>query len=130
MIFKVALCLLSSHEAEIVECDGFESIVDYLKTTLPALSQAQMEQTIVKVATRRSNAARAAHFQEDDAWGGDYLSVFETKKGPMLGAMNSPSPPVHKVHINRSTRSVLALLFIVVTRKLKRSLSFCGPLKL
>lgn len=50
MIFKVALCLLSSHEAEIVECDGFESIVDYLKTTLPALSQAQMEQTIVKVA--------------------------------------------------------------------------------
>lgn len=51
VIFKVALCLLSSHEAEIVECDGFESIVDYLKTTLPALSQTQMEQTIVKVPT-------------------------------------------------------------------------------
>ncbi|XP_075887234.1 TBC1 domain family member 4 isoform X3 [Nelusetta ayraudi] len=49
VIFKVAVCLLSSHEAEIVECDGFESIVDYLKTTLPALSQTQMEQTIVKV---------------------------------------------------------------------------------
>lgn len=55
VIFKVALCLLSSHEAEIVECDGFESIVDYLKTTLPALSQTQMEQTIVKVPARRSN---------------------------------------------------------------------------
>ncbi|XP_041857743.1 TBC1 domain family member 4 isoform X3 [Melanotaenia boesemani] len=49
VIFKVALCLLSSHEGEIVECDTFESIVDYLKTTLPTLTQAQMEQTIAKV---------------------------------------------------------------------------------
>lgn len=49
MIFKVALCLLSSHEGEIVECDSFESIVDYLKTTLPTLTQTQMEQTIAKV---------------------------------------------------------------------------------
>uniref|UniRef100_A0A671USZ2 TBC1 domain family member 4 n=1 Tax=Sparus aurata TaxID=8175 RepID=A0A671USZ2_SPAAU len=49
VIFKVALCLLSSHEGEIVECDSFESIVDYLKTTLPALTHAQMEQTIAKV---------------------------------------------------------------------------------
>ncbi|XP_032386032.1 TBC1 domain family member 4 isoform X2 [Etheostoma spectabile] len=48
-IFKVALCLLSSHEGEIVECDTFESIVDFLKTTLPALTQTQMEQTIAKV---------------------------------------------------------------------------------
>uniref|UniRef100_A0A669BBV2 TBC1 domain family member 4 n=1 Tax=Oreochromis niloticus TaxID=8128 RepID=A0A669BBV2_ORENI len=49
VIFKVALCLLGSHEGEIVECDSFESIVDYLKTTLPALSHTQMEQTIAKV---------------------------------------------------------------------------------
>ncbi|XP_029981176.1 TBC1 domain family member 4 isoform X2 [Sphaeramia orbicularis] len=49
VIFKVALCLLSSHEGEIVECDNFESIVDYLKTTLPSLTQTQMEQTIAKV---------------------------------------------------------------------------------
>ncbi|CAJ1079751.1 TBC1 domain family member 4 isoform X5 [Xyrichtys novacula] len=49
VIFKVALCLLSSHEKEIVECDSFESIVDYLKTTLPTLTPAQMEQTIAKV---------------------------------------------------------------------------------
>ncbi|KAL2081311.1 hypothetical protein ACEWY4_023164 [Coilia grayii] len=48
LIFKVALCLLSSHEGEIVECDSFETIVDYLKTSLPTLSQAQMEQTISK----------------------------------------------------------------------------------
>lgn len=49
VIFKVALCLLSSHEEEIMECDNFETIVDYLKTTIPNLSQTQMEQTITKV---------------------------------------------------------------------------------
>ncbi|KAM3862410.1 TBC1 domain family member 4 [Diretmus argenteus] len=49
VIFKVALCLLSSHEGEIVECDNFETIVDYLKTTIPTLTQTQMEQTIAKV---------------------------------------------------------------------------------
>uniref|UniRef100_A0A3P9NHR0 TBC1 domain family member 4 n=1 Tax=Poecilia reticulata TaxID=8081 RepID=A0A3P9NHR0_POERE len=49
VIFKVALCLLSSHEREIVACDSFESIVDYLKTTLPTLTQTQMEQAITKV---------------------------------------------------------------------------------
>lgn len=49
VIFKVALCLLSSHEGEIVECDSFESIVGYLKTTLPALTHTQMEETIAKV---------------------------------------------------------------------------------
>ncbi|XP_061647614.1 TBC1 domain family member 4 isoform X4 [Phyllopteryx taeniolatus] len=49
VIFKVALCLLSSHQGAIVECDSFESIVDYLKSTLPSLTQAQMEQSIAKV---------------------------------------------------------------------------------
>ncbi|KAM9803294.1 TBC1 domain family member 4 isoform 1-T1 [Syngnathus typhle] len=49
VIFKVALCLLSNHQGEIVECDSFESIVDYLKTTLPSLTQVQMELTIAKV---------------------------------------------------------------------------------
>ncbi|XP_072300949.1 TBC1 domain family member 4 isoform X2 [Eucyclogobius newberryi] len=49
VIFKVALCLLSSHESEIIKCDNFESIVDYLKTTLSSLNQTQMEQTMAKV---------------------------------------------------------------------------------
>lgn len=49
VIFKVALCLLSSHEGEILECDTFENIVDYLKTTIPTLTQNQMEETIKKV---------------------------------------------------------------------------------
>lgn len=49
VIFKVALCLLSNHEGEILECDGFESIVDYLKSTIPTLTHSQMEETITKV---------------------------------------------------------------------------------
>lgn len=61
VIFKVALCLLSSHEGEIVECDTFESIVDYLKTTLPNLNQTQMEQTIAKV---QSGKLYEIHFQD------------------------------------------------------------------
>uniref|UniRef100_A0A8C1KNZ9 TBC1 domain family member 4 n=1 Tax=Cyprinus carpio TaxID=7962 RepID=A0A8C1KNZ9_CYPCA len=48
VIFKVALCLLSSHEGEILECDGFESIVDYLKSTIPTLTHSQMEEMITK----------------------------------------------------------------------------------
>ncbi|XP_041115689.1 TBC1 domain family member 4-like isoform X2 [Polyodon spathula] len=49
VIFKVALSLLSSHEARIMECDGFESIVDFLKSTIPNLTIAQMEKTIAQV---------------------------------------------------------------------------------
>ncbi|XP_048879973.1 TBC1 domain family member 4 isoform X2 [Brienomyrus brachyistius] len=49
VIFKVALCLLSSHEGEIMECDSFEAIVDYLKSTIPNLTQDQMEQTMKQV---------------------------------------------------------------------------------
>ncbi|KAK1168053.1 TBC1 domain family member 4-like isoform X1 [Acipenser oxyrinchus oxyrinchus] len=49
VIFKVALSLLSSHEARIMECDSFESIVDFLKSTIPNLTIAQMEKTIAQV---------------------------------------------------------------------------------
>lgn len=48
VIFKVALCLLSSHKGEILECDNFESIVDYLKSTIPTLTHSQMEEIITK----------------------------------------------------------------------------------
>ncbi|XP_041699936.1 TBC1 domain family member 4 isoform X1 [Coregonus clupeaformis] len=49
VIFKVALCLLCSHEGEILKCDSFETTVDYLKTTIPNLTHTQMEETISKV---------------------------------------------------------------------------------
>uniref|UniRef100_W5N029 TBC1 domain family member 4 n=1 Tax=Lepisosteus oculatus TaxID=7918 RepID=W5N029_LEPOC len=49
VIFKVALYLLSSHESRIMECDSFETIVDFLKSTIPNLTLAQMEKTISQV---------------------------------------------------------------------------------
>ncbi|XP_061081628.1 TBC1 domain family member 4 isoform X2 [Conger conger] len=49
VIFKVALCLLSHHEGEIVKCDSFEAVVEYMKNTIPSLSQPQMELIIAQV---------------------------------------------------------------------------------
>ncbi|XP_075923957.1 TBC1 domain family member 4-like isoform X2 [Petromyzon marinus] len=49
VIFKVALSLLGSHQALIMQCDSFEGIMDFLKTTLPNLGLVQMEKTINQV---------------------------------------------------------------------------------
>ncbi|XP_048835149.1 TBC1 domain family member 4-like isoform X2 [Brienomyrus brachyistius] len=49
VVFKVALCLLQRHERNIIECDSFETIVDYLKSTMPNLTMAQMEQIVSQV---------------------------------------------------------------------------------
>ncbi|XP_067890418.1 TBC1 domain family member 4 isoform X9 [Heterodontus francisci] len=49
VIFKVALSLLSSHETLILQCDSFETIVEFIKSTIPNLSHTQMEKTIVQV---------------------------------------------------------------------------------
>ncbi|MEQ2164360.1 TBC1 domain member 1, partial [Goodea atripinnis] len=49
VIFKVALSLLSSHKPLILQHDSLESIVDFIKTTLPNLGLVQMEKTINQV---------------------------------------------------------------------------------
>ncbi|XP_010190644.1 PREDICTED: TBC1 domain family member 4 isoform X2 [Mesitornis unicolor] len=49
VIFKVALSLLSSQETSIMECESFENIVDFLKTTVPDMTQPQMEKIITQV---------------------------------------------------------------------------------
>ncbi|XP_078077706.1 TBC1 domain family member 4 isoform X2 [Mustelus asterias] len=49
VIFKVALSLLSSHGPSILQCDSFESIVDFIKTTIPNLNNTQMEKTMAQV---------------------------------------------------------------------------------
>ncbi|XP_067419344.1 TBC1 domain family member 4 isoform X3 [Emydura macquarii macquarii] len=49
VIFKVALSLLSSQEALVMECESFESIVDFLKTTIPDMTKPQMEKIITQV---------------------------------------------------------------------------------
>uniref|UniRef100_A0A7M4G3G1 TBC1 domain family member 4 n=1 Tax=Crocodylus porosus TaxID=8502 RepID=A0A7M4G3G1_CROPO len=49
VIFKVALSLLSSQEALIMGCETFENIVDFLKITIPDMTQSQMEKIITQV---------------------------------------------------------------------------------
>ncbi|NWI54474.1 TBCD4 protein, partial [Calyptomena viridis] len=49
VIFKVALSLLSSQETSIRGCESFENIVDFLKTTVPDMTQPQMEKIITQV---------------------------------------------------------------------------------
>ncbi|XP_058538815.1 TBC1 domain family member 4 isoform X3 [Neofelis nebulosa] len=49
VIFKVALSLLSSQETLIMECENFESIVEFLKTTLPDMNTSEMEKIITQV---------------------------------------------------------------------------------
>jgi len=49
VIFKVALSLLGSHKPLILQHDSLESIVEFIKTTLPNLGLVQMEKTINQV---------------------------------------------------------------------------------
>ena len=49
VIFKVALMLLGSHRELILQCDSFEGVVDFLKTTLPEMAHVQMERVINQV---------------------------------------------------------------------------------
>ncbi|KAH0624468.1 hypothetical protein JD844_031937 [Phrynosoma platyrhinos] len=49
VIFKVALSLLSSQEERIMKCETFESIVEFLKNTLPDMTKPQMEKIMTQV---------------------------------------------------------------------------------
>ncbi|CAH1777592.1 unnamed protein product [Owenia fusiformis] len=49
VIFKVALVLLGEHKELIKQCENFETVVDFLKTTLPDMSLVQMERIINEV---------------------------------------------------------------------------------
>ncbi|XP_048197198.1 TBC1 domain family member 4 isoform X2 [Perognathus longimembris pacificus] len=49
VIFKVALSLLSNQETLIMECENFENIVEFLKSTLPDMNTSEMEKIITQV---------------------------------------------------------------------------------
>ncbi|KAG1671766.1 TBC1 domain family member 1 [Nymphon striatum] len=51
VIFKVALILLGNHKELIMQCNGFEAIMEFLKTTLPSLGIIQMERVFNQVFT-------------------------------------------------------------------------------
>ena len=48
-IFKVALSLLGSHKPLILQHENLETIIDFIKCTLPNLGLVQMEKTISQV---------------------------------------------------------------------------------
>jgi len=48
-VLKVGLVLLGNHKELIKQCDSFESVVEFLKTTLPEMGIIQMERIINQV---------------------------------------------------------------------------------
>jgi hypothetical protein len=49
VVLKVALALLGNHKELIKQCIGFESVVEFLKSTLPEMGIIQMERVINEV---------------------------------------------------------------------------------
>lgn len=49
VIFKVAICLLANNKEQIMACDNFESIVDFLKINIPDMTKETMEKMITQV---------------------------------------------------------------------------------
>lgn len=49
ILLKVALVLLGNHKELILQCDSFETIVEFIKTTLPEMGVIQMERVINQV---------------------------------------------------------------------------------
>ena len=49
VVFKVALVLLGNHKELVKQCDSFESIMEFLKSTLPGMGIIQMERVINQV---------------------------------------------------------------------------------
>lgn len=49
VLFKVALALLTEHSAQLLRLDSFEEIMDYLKSTLPAVDAKQLDALMKQV---------------------------------------------------------------------------------
>ncbi|XP_048778738.1 TBC1 domain family member 1-like isoform X3 [Ostrea edulis] len=49
ILLKIAIVLLGNHKELILQCDSFESIVEFIKTTLPEMGIIQMERVINQV---------------------------------------------------------------------------------
>lgn len=49
VLFKVILALLSHHKDALLECDGFEQIMDYLKITVPEIDKNILDFVIKQV---------------------------------------------------------------------------------
>lgn len=45
-MFRVALALLKIHKDELIECDSFEEIMDYIKITIPNVTATAMDKVM------------------------------------------------------------------------------------
>ncbi|GFO11651.1 TBC1 domain family member 1 [Plakobranchus ocellatus] len=86
VLFKVALMLLVNHRALILQCNSFESVVDFLKTTLPEMVQVQMERVI-------SQAFELDITRDLQAYEIEYHVI-----GEELAALESSQPQHHHHH--------------------------------
>lgn len=46
VVFRVALALLKIHKDELIECDSFEEIMDYIKITIPNVTATAMDKVM------------------------------------------------------------------------------------
>lgn len=49
VIFRVALALLTYHKDKLLACDGFEEIMNYLKTKVPAFDKVTLDKIMKQV---------------------------------------------------------------------------------
>lgn len=49
VLFKVTALLLKTHQSQILKCTTFESVVSFLKTTLPSSGHVGMEKVLDQV---------------------------------------------------------------------------------
>lgn len=49
VLFRVALSLLSFHKDGLLKCDGFELVMEYLKTALPEINKDIMDKIMKQV---------------------------------------------------------------------------------
>ncbi|KAK1175338.1 TBC1 domain family member 1-like [Acipenser oxyrinchus oxyrinchus] len=93
VIFKVALSLLGSHKPLILQHDNLETIVDFIKTTLPNLGLVQMEKTIIQVfemdISKQLQAYEVEYHVLQDELMDSVLPLSDNEKMEMLEKANS-----------------------------------------
>lgn len=72
VIFKVAIALLDVHQEELLQRDGFEEIMDYLKNAVPKVDATSLEAIQKKVCQRivgvMISTNRKIYLDRSSAW--------------------------------------------------------------
>ncbi|KAG3260773.1 TBC1D1-containing, partial [Ictidomys tridecemlineatus] len=106
VIFKVALSLLGSHKPLIMPHENLETIVDFIKNTLPNLGLVQMEKTIKQVFKIDIDKQKPTA-----AYANRTLTSLSNCRWQMVGYIQSFEATVEKLLINESKlkQAMLAL---------------------